>query len=164
MATAYRQFDYYTPEEYLALERSADFKSEYLHGQIYAMAGSSPQHSAITANVTAIAVAQLRGKSCQAFSSDLKVATDPTGLFAYPDLSIVCGEPRFHDEHGDVLTNSTLIVEVPEVCPVSTVAIVERLYPRCAGGAARRALQPSGEPVAAFPSRGSRWQPHDCFY
>jgi len=112
MVTAQRQTAYYTPEEYLSLERSADFKSEYLDGLIYAMAGSSPQHSAITANVIAIAVAALRGKPCQVFSSDLKVATDPHGLYAYPDLSIVCGEPQFHDEHQDVLTNPTVLVEV----------------------------------------------------
>lgn len=112
MAAAQPQPHFVTVEEYLTLEREADSKSEYLHGVIYAMAGSSPEHSAITANVTIALGNQLRGGGCRVFSSDLKVATAPTGLFAYPDLTMVCGEPRFHDEHRDVLVNPTLIVEV----------------------------------------------------
>jgi Uma2 family endonuclease len=103
---------YIRPDEYLTLERGAEFKSEYLNGVIYAMAGSSPEHSAITANVTIALGAALRGTPCQLFTSDLKVATSPTGLFAYPDLSLVCEEPRFHDEHRDVLTNPSVIIEV----------------------------------------------------
>lgn len=102
----------YTPEEYLALKREAEFKSEYLHGEIYAMAGSSPEHSTITANITGEIRAQLKGKPCQAFSNDMKVRTAPTGLFAYPDLSVVCGEPHFHDARRDVLLNPTVLFEV----------------------------------------------------
>jgi Uma2 family endonuclease len=112
MVTAQAQSTLYTPQEYLALEREAEFKSEYLDGIIYAMSGGSPQHSAIAANVIAITVAALRGKPCQVFSSDLKVATDPNGLYAYPDLSIVCGELSFQDEQHDVITNPTVLVEV----------------------------------------------------
>lgn len=112
MVAAQPQPHFVTVEEYLTLERNADFKSEYWHGVIYAMAGSSPEHSAITANVTIALGGQLRGGNCQVFSNDLKVATDPSGLYTYPDLSIVCGEPRFHDERRDVLINPTLLVEV----------------------------------------------------
>jgi Uma2 family endonuclease len=102
----------YSPEEYLSLERTADFKSEYLNGQIYAMAGSSPEHSAITVNITVALGSQLLDKPCRAFSSDMKVRTTRTGLFAYPDLSIVCGEPEFHDEKRDVLVNPVVLIEV----------------------------------------------------
>ncbi len=112
MTVSAKQKQYYTPEEYLAFERSSEFKSEYLNGQIYAMAGGSPEHSAITVNVTVELGLQLRTKPCQALSSDMKVRTTPTGLFAYPDLSIVCGEPQFHDQVRDVLINPTVIIEV----------------------------------------------------
>ncbi len=103
---------YIGTEEYLTLERDAEFKSEYLNGVLYAMAGSSPEHSAITANVTIAVGSQLRGKPCRVFTSDLKIAVGPAGPFFYPDLSIVCGEPRFHDERRDVLTNPTILIEV----------------------------------------------------
>lgn len=102
----------YTPEEYLELERRAEHKSEYLDGQIYAMAGASPSHSVITVNLTGEVYAQLRGSKCQAYSNDTKVRTSPTGLYAYPDLSIVCGEAKFHDEQKDVLINPKVIFEV----------------------------------------------------
>jgi Uma2 family endonuclease len=101
-----------TPEEYLELERNAEFKSEYLDGQIYAMAGSSPEHSAITFNLSVEVGTQLRGKPCQGFSSDMEIRTSYDGLYAYPDLSIICGEPTFQDEKRDVLLNPKVIFEV----------------------------------------------------
>jgi Uma2 family endonuclease len=102
----------YTPAEYLELERTAEFKSEYVDGQIYAMAGASPQRNTISANTTADVVTQLRGRDCQAFGSDQKVSIPSEELFTYPDLSVVCGEPRYHDEHSDVLLNPRVIVEI----------------------------------------------------
>lgn len=102
----------YTSEQYLAIERAADHKSEYLDGHIYAMAGSTPEHSAITANATFALAAQLLDMPCQVYSNDMKVRTSPDGLFAYPDLSVVCGDPVFHDETRDVLINPVIIVEV----------------------------------------------------
>ena len=101
-----------TPEEYLVRERAAEFKSEYLFGQVYAKSGGSPEHAAIAINVGGELRAQLRGKPCQVFSSELKVRIRSNGLFAYPDLSVACGELEFHDGQRDVLTNPTLIVEV----------------------------------------------------
>jgi Uma2 family endonuclease len=111
MATA-GQHLYVSPTDYLSLERSAEFKSEYFHGLIYAMSGGSPAPSAIAANVIRALGNQLLGKPCQVYTSDLKVATDDAGFFAYPDLSIICGEPRRYDEHQDAVTNPTVIVEV----------------------------------------------------
>ena len=102
----------FTPEEYLEFERKAEFKSEYLDGQIYAMAGASPEHSAITFNLSVEVGIGLRGKPCQGFSNDTKIRTSYSGLYSYPDLSVVCGEPVFHNDKRDVLINPKVIFEV----------------------------------------------------
>lgn len=102
----------YTPDEYLAFERESEERHEYLDGQIYAMAGESPEHSTICVNLIASVASQLRGKPCRAFSPNMKVRTKPTGLYSYPDLTVVRGEPVFHDDHRDVLVNPLVIIEV----------------------------------------------------
>ena len=102
----------YTPEEYLALERASDTKHEYLDGQIYAMAGASPTHNQICFNTIVAVGTQIIDSSCIGYTSDQKIRTDPMDLFSYPDLTIVCGEPVFHDEHQDVILNPTIIIEV----------------------------------------------------
>jgi Uma2 family endonuclease len=107
-------------EEYLALERESEERHEYLDGQIYAMAGESPEHGAICTNIGGQLYAQLRGKRCQVFSKDMKVRSGPApklgqttkGLYSYPDLLVVCGGLKFHDEHRDVLVNPAVIIEV----------------------------------------------------
>jgi len=102
---------YVTPEEYLARERLADSKSEYYDGEIFAMAGSSPEHSLISMNIGRELSHQLFEKPCRVYNSDLKVrATEAT--YAYPDVTVVCGEPEFEDTEADVLVNPTVIVEV----------------------------------------------------
>ena len=111
---------YFTVEEYLALERASEERHAYLDGQIYAMAGESPEHSDICANLAGILYLQLRGTPCRVWSKDTKVRSGPIpqtrrifkGLFSYPDLVIVCGEPQFHDAYRDVLFNPTVIIEV----------------------------------------------------
>jgi Uma2 family endonuclease len=115
-----QSFVSYSVDEYLALEREAEERHEYLDGQIYEMAGESPAHGAICVNIGGQLYNQLRGKPCQAFSKDMKVRSGPTpkgryttkGLFSYPDLLVVCGELKVHDEHRDVLLNPTIIIEV----------------------------------------------------
>src|SRR5437764_4703394 len=110
----------YSVDEYLALEREAEERHEYLDGQIYEMAGESPPHGAICMNLSRIISTQLLGTPCQAFSKDTKVRSGPTpkgryltkGLYSYPDLLVVCGEMKFQDEHRDVLLNPTVIIEV----------------------------------------------------
>jgi Uma2 family endonuclease len=102
----------FTPEQYLALERPSEIRHEYLDGTVYAMAGETPEHSMICFNFGGIMHAQLKGKPYRGFSPNMKVRTDQKGLFAYPDLTIVCGEPLYHDNHRDVLTNPTVIFEV----------------------------------------------------
>jgi Uma2 family endonuclease len=102
----------YTPEEYLAFERAAETKHEYLDGQIYDMAGASLEHNQICFNTTVAIGLSLRGTSCFGFTSDQKIRTDPMDLFSYPDITIVCGDPTFHDEHRDVILNPKVIIEI----------------------------------------------------
>src|SRR5258707_11211141 len=102
----------YTPQEYLALERAAPFKSEYYRGEIFAMAGATRQHCRIGANLVARVDEQLRSTPCEAFGSDLRVRVLPTGLYTYPDVTVACGELEFEDRAGDTLLNPKAIFEV----------------------------------------------------
>ncbi|HEY6331341.1 MAG TPA: Uma2 family endonuclease [Blastocatellia bacterium] len=102
----------YTPDEYLALERESDARHEYLLGQIYDMAGESLAHSQICMNLAIEVGSQLRGRDCQALSPNMKVRTSDSVLFSYPDLSVVCGQPIFHDRYRDVLLNPKIVFEV----------------------------------------------------
>ncbi|MBI3797413.1 MAG: Uma2 family endonuclease [Deltaproteobacteria bacterium] len=102
----------YTPEEYLALERKAEFKSEYLAGEIFAMSGASRQHNLIAGNVFASLHAQFRHRPCEVYMGDMRVKVSSTGLYTYPDVVALCGEPRFDDEQKDTLLNPTVIIEV----------------------------------------------------
>ncbi|HKP11013.1 MAG TPA: Uma2 family endonuclease [Blastocatellia bacterium] len=102
---------HYTPEEYLEMERAAEFKSEYLEGQIYAMSGGSRVHARVTFSLYVEVGSQLK-PPCFGMSNDMKVRTSYSGLYAYPDLIVVCGEPVFHDEKSDVLLNPKVIFEV----------------------------------------------------
>ena len=113
MANAPPQEHYYTPEEYLALEREAEFKSEYFDGGIYAMSGGTPAHSKIISNTNTAIGAQLWNSPCDGYNADLKVrALLPRQLFTYPDFTVVCGELQFHEGTNDVVINPQLIVEV----------------------------------------------------
>ena len=99
-----------TPGEYLEAERKASFKSEYYAGQVFAMAGATPRHTRISTNLLISLGLALRGGPCQVFNSDMRVHTPRTGLYTYPDVSVVCGQPIFLQ--NDNLVNPTLIVEV----------------------------------------------------
>ncbi|MCB1822627.1 MAG: Uma2 family endonuclease [Candidatus Competibacteraceae bacterium] len=101
-----------TAADYLALERQAESKSEYLNGCIYTMSGASRNHNRITINLGAMLHTQLRGKSCEPFVNDMRVKVSPTGLYTYPDVVVACDEPRFEDEQLDTLLNPKVIIEV----------------------------------------------------
>ena len=110
----------FTVDEYLAIERFTEERHEFLDGQIYAMAGESLDHGIASVNLVAILVPQLKGTPCQALTKDSKVRSGPTprlirstsGLYSYPDVVIVCGQPEFHDDFKDVILNPTVVMEV----------------------------------------------------
>jgi Uma2 family endonuclease len=102
----------YTPEQYLALERKAEFKSEYYDGFITSMAGTSRAHNLIAGNFGGELRSQLKGRPCETYLSDMRVLVSRSGLYTYPDLIVVCSEPRFLDDLSDTLLNPTVIVEV----------------------------------------------------
>ena len=103
---------YLTPQEYLAVEREAEFKSEYFNGEMFAMSGASRKHNLIVTNIVRELSQQFRGRPCEVYSSDMRVKVSATGLYTYPDSIVVCSEPKFEDAHVDTLLNPTLIVEV----------------------------------------------------
>jgi Uma2 family endonuclease len=103
---------YRSPEEYLAAERKAEHKSEYVDGVVYAMAGGSERHNLIVGNLIAELNVRLRKTPCKVYPSDMKVRLPSSKRFFYPDVSVVCGETLFADEAKDVITNPIIVVEV----------------------------------------------------
>ena len=111
MATVAAQ-TYITPQEYLALERKAHCKSEYLDGHIIAMSGASFKHSLIISNISGELHLQFKGRGCSVHTNDMRVRPNPRDSYFYPDVVVVCGEPQFEDEDFDTLLNPIVIVEV----------------------------------------------------
>jgi Uma2 family endonuclease len=103
-----------TPEEYLARERDAAERHEYYHGEVFAMSGGTPDHSLIISNVNRELGNRLRGNPCRVYDSNLRVRIPRTTLYAYPDVSVICGDRQFDplDTRRETVTNPTLIVEV----------------------------------------------------
>jgi Uma2 family endonuclease len=101
-----------TPEQYLELERQAEIKSEYYNGETFAMSGGSVPHSLLQMALARVVGNRLDLEKCGAYSSDMRVQVSDTGLFAYPDFTVVCGEPRCADSHVDTLLNPIVIAEV----------------------------------------------------
>lgn len=102
----------FTPDEYLALERQADYRSEYAQGEISAISGASLPHNRISRNMLVELDLLLRETTCEAFANDLRIYAPATGMFTYPDVVVVCGAPQFLDNQFDTLLNPTLVVEV----------------------------------------------------
>mgnify|MGYP003827017317 CR=1 FL=1 len=102
----------YTYREYLALEDGANVRHEFLDGEIYAMAGGTPEHASICVNVSTALNVQLRGRGCRVHSSDLRIRVLPTGLVTYPDVTVVCAHAELDPEHRHTITNPQLVVEV----------------------------------------------------
>jgi Uma2 family endonuclease len=112
MAHAARQR--FSFDDYLALEEVAGVKHEFLDGQVWAMAGGSPDHAAIAGNVTTLLNVQLRHQRCRVFTSDLRVRVQATGLATYPDVTVVCGRlvRDLEDRTGHTVVNPRVVVEV----------------------------------------------------
>ncbi len=101
-----------SPEEYLTWEEDQEEKHEYLNGRIYAMSGATGEHNRITFNLAALGP-QLRGRSCEGFTTDMRLKVSPTGLYTYPDMTVVCGSADFDRRFKTAtLLNPTLIIEV----------------------------------------------------
>ncbi|MBS1795048.1 MAG: Uma2 family endonuclease [Acidobacteria bacterium] len=101
----------YTPEEYLALEEKAEFRSEYWNGRIIRMSGGTGNHNSITLNIAGALKSGLREK-CRTFAIDVKVWINSWESYAYPDVFVICQEPRYYKKRRDVFTNPSLIIEV----------------------------------------------------
>ena len=102
----------YTFHEYLVLEESSTVRHEFLAGEIYAMAGGTPQHAALAMAVGAALVAQTRGGHYRVHSSDLRVRALATGLTTYPDVTLVCGQYEPDPQDKNTVTNPRLLVEI----------------------------------------------------
>jgi Uma2 family endonuclease/predicted nucleic acid-binding protein len=98
--------------EYLRLERASPERHEFLRGEVYAMAGGSPEHGALAAAWIGELRAALAGKPCRVFTSDVRVRIQETGLTTYPDVSVVCGRLETDSEDADAIVNPVLLVEV----------------------------------------------------
>ena len=103
---------YLTPEEYLALERSAEIKSEYLDGDMVAMPGSSREHNLIVTNLVSGLHQRLEDRLDEVYPGDLRVWIPAKRIYTYPDVCVATNEPRLQDGHGDTLLNPRLIIEV----------------------------------------------------
>ena len=101
-----------TPQQYLARERQAETKSEYLRGELFAMSAASREHNLIAGNVNSELSTQLRDRECEVYQADMRVKVSVTGLYTYPDVTVVCSEPEFEDAQVDTLLNPRVIVEV----------------------------------------------------
>ena len=102
----------YTYAEYLAHEQASNVKHEYLDGEIYAMAGGSPEHASLAMVIGSSLMTQLEGKPCRVFSSDLRVRVLETGLATYPDVTVLCGVSERDPESPTHVTNPKVVVEV----------------------------------------------------
>ncbi|MCE6992742.1 Uma2 family endonuclease [Dyadobacter sp. CY323] len=102
----------YSEQEYLELEREAEYKSEYFRGEIFAMAGAGHNHNRIVQNLSGECYIAFKGKSCHTFSNDMRLNIPENGLYTYPDVIIVCGRNEFLDEKKDTLVNPNVIIEV----------------------------------------------------
>lgn len=103
---------YITPEEYLAFERKAENKNEYVNGEIFAMTGASRKHNLIALSIAGELRQQLKGKPCEVYPGEMRVKAPAARSYVYPDVVVVCGEPQLEDDYFDTLLNPTLVVEV----------------------------------------------------
>jgi Uma2 family endonuclease len=101
-----------TPQEYLEFERKSAEKHEYFDGEIFLMVGAKRRHNVIVLNFGSEIRQKLKGRSCEGYANDMRVSIPNIGLYTYPDLVVVCGEPNFQDDVFDTLLNPILIIEV----------------------------------------------------
>lgn len=105
------QKTYYTPEQYLEMDRQAERRSEYVNGEIMEMAGASREHNLIVTNLVRELSGLLRGRPCETYSNDMRVKISPA-RYTYPDVVVACNGPEFEDSAVDILLNPFVIMEV----------------------------------------------------
>jgi Uma2 family endonuclease len=103
-----------SPAEYLEIERHSEIRHEYVNGRMYEMSpGATDAHYLITTNLLGELLPQIRGRRCRVFTGEARVKISPTGMYTYPDISALCGEPRLENFKGvDTLLNPSVIIEV----------------------------------------------------
>lgn len=102
----------YTLEDYLGVEEMSAVRHEYLNGEIFAMAGGTPEHAALAAAVVVLLGQELHGGPCRPYSADLRIRVVESGLATYADASVICGEPERDTTSPTHVTNPTVVVEV----------------------------------------------------
>ena len=122
---------FFTPEEYLEVENAAEYKSQYVAGEIFAMSVVQPAHDRITCNIITAFSLRFRGRPCDVFSSDIRVRAAVGDLFTYPDVTALCGEAKFEGKPGNppILLNPEVIVEV--LSPSTEAFDREDKFARC---------------------------------
>jgi len=103
---------YVCVEEYFAREETAEHRSEYFCGDVFAMAGGTPNHNRITVNLASLLRSRFRGGTCEVFASDLRVQVKKDFHYTYPDVVVVCGELKFLEGRSDTVVNPVVIIEV----------------------------------------------------
>ena len=106
------QKTFITAEEYFDIEEAAEYKSEYYHGEMFAMSGAAFHHNVIAMNISGTLYSALRNSDCMVFGSDMKIELDKARHYAYPDISAVCGEIEFAPGRNDTIVNPVLIIEI----------------------------------------------------
>lgn len=148
-----------TYDEYLAVEATSEIRHEFLNGDVWAMAGGTPEHGALAAAVIRELGIALRGKPCRVYTSDVRVRIMPTGLTTYPDVTVVCGEIQTAPEDASALVNPLVLVEV--------LSDTTEAYDRGAKAAHYRripslqayVLVSQGEPlIEVYRRRENRWE------
>ena len=101
-----------TIEEYLALERKSEYKSEYYRGEMFAMTGASRKHGLIAMCVGGDIFSQLENSPCEVFQSDMRVKIEASGMYVYPDVVVACDNPQYEDDALDTLINPQVVIEI----------------------------------------------------
>jgi Uma2 family endonuclease len=102
----------FTFAEYIRLEESSSAKHEFWRGEVYAMAGGTPEHAALAGRLATALGEAVRGGQCDVFTSDLRVRVQTSGLATYPDLTVVCRPWERDPEDRNTVVNPRLVVEV----------------------------------------------------
>ena len=145
-------------EQYLAIERAAETKSEYYNGEMFATAGGTSPHSRLQMALALVVGRRVDRERCAVHGSDMRVRVSATGLYAYPDFSVVCGEERFADDHWDVLLNPVVIAEVLSESSESYDRGAKFAHYRTIDTLRHYVLVSQWEPlVEVFTREGDRW-------